>query len=49
MFFIIGESIIKVSEFQNHTKNWLGAACGLGLHQKENSNQITYKQFNKVM
>ncbi len=32
----------------NPYENQLGATCGLGLHQKENSNQITYKQMNKV-
>ncbi len=46
--FIICKLLTEVQEFQAHMKNWLGIVYRFGLHQKENSDQITYKQLNKV-
>jgi hypothetical protein len=48
MLFIICEPLIEVQKFQAQMKDWPRVACGIGLHQKENSNQITYKCSNKV-
>jgi len=36
--------LTKVQEFQVHVKNWQKTVCGFGLHQKENFDQIIYKQ-----
>jgi hypothetical protein len=41
MLVIICEPLIEVQKFQARMKNGLGVACGLGLHQKQNSKQIS--------
>lgn len=48
MMCIIYELLIKIQEFQVYTKNQQITIYGFGLHQKENSDQTTYKQYNKA-